>query len=179
MDIFKNLPFLNKGEEQPATEAEIKKARIDFHREGVRCGPLGRGAWRRQDNHALAVAASAKHEVKGARREARKQVRDNYERAVKQHFVNRGEAALLRGQLQAVGLLPYVLADTEVDPVAARRSVIYLIHRFADAEGTVEVTETLVRDSLQSALNRWESLVNRPLTRIPDDYVLPVQVATA
>lgn len=177
MDIFKNLPFLNKGDAPVETEADIRKARIQFHREGVRVGPLGKGAWRRQDNHALAVAASAKHQVKQARRDARKVPAQNYERAVKQHFSERSESALLRGQLQAVGLLPYVLPDTEIDPVTARRSVIYLIHRFADAEGTVEVTETLVRDSLQSALNRWESLVKRPLTKIPAEYVLPVQVA--
>lgn len=179
MDIFKNLPFLNKGAEaEVQTEEEIRKARILFHREHVRVGPLGKRRVR-QDHHALAVTFANKPDARRAKREQAKQVASNYERAKQQHFSERAESALLRGQLQAVGLLPYVLAETEIDPVLARNATIYLIHRFADAEGTVEVTEELVRDSLQSALNRWESLVRRPITKIPDDYVLPVQVANA
>lgn len=177
MDIFKNIPFLNKGGEVEAIDpTERKKARVQYHREHVRNGPFGTKRVIHQDLHALAITFFSKEEPRRAKRAAKRNLARNYDRSKQQHFSERSESALLRGQLQAVGLLPYIHTTT-LDPIQARKSVIYLVHRFADAEGTVEVTEDLVRDSLQSALNRWESLVRRPITKIPAEYVLPVQVA--
>lgn len=173
MNILDKLPFLSTTTEKEAAEydeVQAKKDRIEFHRRSVRNGPTSfkqptNGQIRRAKKRALA-------------RETKKAFR----RQVRQHLADQREAATLRGQLQAAGILPYFTEDYTATPEQALRSVTWLIARFsaveADGDGRVLVTEKVVIDSLTAALNRWQVIVGYPQTKLSPAYVLPVALAS-
>lgn len=152
-------------------ENEAKKARIKFHREHVRNGPVKfnpptNGQLRRAEERAL-----------------RTQTRKTRRRQVRAYLADQREGAVLRSKLQAVGLLSYVQRSRKLDPRIGYEATVWLVQRFAsddlaDEQGRVEVTEQVVRDAFQSALNRWESIVGLPTSQIAEEYALPVQVST-
>ena len=151
-------------------DIEAKKARIQFHREHVRNGPVKfnpptSGQLRRAKKRALG----------GETRKARR-------RQIRVYFADQREGAVIRAKLQAVGLLSYVDRSRKLDPRIGYEATVWLVQRFAsddlaDEQGRVEVTEQVVRDAFQSALNRWESIVGLPTSRIAEEYALPVQVS--
>lgn len=170
MDLLSKLPFLksDQTEEQPELSPEdAKKQRIQFHRDHVRNGP--------SNFKATTSGQQKRAHVRSLNRRTRKARRAQ----VRQHFADLREASVIRGHLQAAGIAPYALTSTWIDPELALRSVIWIVQRFADdslvnAEGQVEVTEVVVRQSLTSALNRWQHLVGLPPTELSPAYVLPV-----
>jgi hypothetical protein len=173
VNILDKLPFLSSTTEEEAAEfdeAQAKKDRIEFHRRSVRNGPVSyrtptNGQIKRERKRALA------RETKKARR-----------RQVRQHLANQREAATIAAHLRGAGILAYSQESFTTDPQRARRSIIWIVARFAEAPqdgtGRVEVTEAVVRQSLTAALNRWQSLVGLRETPLSPAYVLPVALAS-
>ena len=169
MDLLSKLPFLKseKEEETPLTDAEAKAERIKFHRTQVRNGPT---------NFRVVTNGQQKRaRVRELNRRSRKARRAQ----IRQHFADLREAATLRGHLQAVGIAPYAVATTTLTAEGALRGIVWIVERFADdslvdENGQVQVTEEVVRQSLTSALNRWQHLVGLPPTELSPAYVLPV-----
>jgi hypothetical protein len=172
MHILDKLPLLNSKDEEVEpvlSEEDLKAERIEFHRNKVRNGPAKfseptSGQIRRERHRALA------RQTKRARRNQ-----------IKSHFASKREIAVLRGHLQAAGLILY---RTDYRPGAGdvTASFIWIISHFADDKlsdelGRIEITEGVVRSSLQAALNRYQHLTGRPVTKISEDYVLPIGVA--
>lgn len=171
-NILSKLPGLKSdGEEvEPVlSEEDLKAERIAFHRDRVRNGPakfsaMTNGQVRRAQHRELA------RKTKKARR-----------RQVRAHFETRAEIALLRGHLQAVGIILYPGHHKPGggDIVA---SMTWIIRRFADAKradetGGVVVTEEVVRESLQAALNRYQHLTRQKQTALSPAFELPVAVS--
>lgn len=144
---FLSLPSLNDAEERDLTEEEIadleaqaKADRIKFHRTHVRNGPVKFGR-----------APSAKQE----RRRALARQTKKATRAQRREFIAKvQEHALLRGQLQAVGVIAY---ETDYAPSDDAR--------FAAAKWIVqhygEVTDSgddLLRNAVQAAFDRFSDL---------------------
>ena len=176
MDILSKLPFL-KADEVDETddrtleeiEAEAKAERIRFHREKVRNGP------------AKFVAPTSGQIRRARKRDAERMIRKNRRRQVRQHLADQREAATIRGHLQAAGVLPYP-NRAAADPRLAVKSLTWIVRRFADdrhvdSNGRVEVTEEVVRESLQSALNRWQTIVGLTPTSLSPAYALPVALS--
>lgn len=169
MDLLSKLPFLKseKADEPELSPEEARKQRIQFHRDHVRNGP---------SNFKVVTNGQQKRaHVRALNRRTRKARRAQ----VRQHFANLQEAAILRGHLQSVGIAPYALVSTKLEPQRALDSVIWIVQRFADDNlvnetGQVEVTEAVVRQSLTSCLNRWQHLVGLPPTELSPAYALPV-----
>jgi hypothetical protein len=74
---------------------EEKKARIKFHRENVRNGPV-------KFNH-----ITAGQERRAKARAQKRAIKKNFKRDVRNHFERQRVAATLRPHLQNVGLLPF------------------------------------------------------------------------
>lgn len=170
MNILGNLiPSLREDEDLRSPEeieAEAKAERIKFHRSQVRNGPVSF-----KDVTNGQVRRSKARDIKRQMKKTRKKQLANY-------FASQYEAAVLGAHLKVVGLVAYQTRSFKLNPNQIRESSIWLIKRFADAQGNqVEVTEQVVRDSFQSALSRWASLVGLGDVRVPEDYVLPVRTA--
>jgi hypothetical protein len=172
-DLFAQLPGLrDKQTDDEPTELESKRDRIKFHREKVRNGPV-----KFREPSSGQVRRFQARSLKSMQRKG-------YRRQVKGHLAAQREGMILRGMLQSTGVLDYVLPISHLRPEAALAGITWIVERFADdraadENGRIEVTEDVVRQSLQSALNRWQAIVGLPPTELSDDYVLPVQVATA
>lgn len=172
-NILSKLPGLKADEVDESdvvlSEEDLKAERIAFHRTSVRNGPTNfraptNGQLRRQRVRALA------RQTKRARRNQ-----------VQSHFATRAEIALLRGHLQAVGIILY---RSHHKPGAGDiiHSMTWIIRRFADAKraddtGAVVVTEEIVRESLQAALNRYQHLTRQEQTPLSPAFELPVSVS--
>lgn len=172
MNILEKLPFLNKTDDLQdlVDEAdEAKKERIAFHRAKVRNGPVSfkepTTGQRRRERERM---------VKGMQRKTRR-------RQVQLYFLTERENSILRGKLQAAGLAPYVFRS-EPDRIEQVASVVWLVQRFGEVDpetGRIDFSETSVRKSLQSALNRWESINGEPASQIDPEYVTPVYTVDA
>lgn len=172
-NILSKLPFLKDDEvdenDVVLSEEDLRAERIAFHRDRVRNGPTKfstptSGQIRRERVRALA------RQTKRARRNQ-----------VQSHFAALREIAVLRGHLQAVGIILY---QGNHKPGAGDiiASTTWIIRRFADSKradetGALVVTEDVVRESLQAALNRYQHLTNRPQTALSESYELPVAVS--
>lgn len=95
------------------------------------------------------------------------------------HHKTQREAAIVRGQLQAAGVLPYSEESARATPEQALKSVTWLVERFGDADedGRIEVTRPVVMAALISAKAYWENAIGLPESRLDPDYELPVDVA--
>ena len=178
MNIFSKLPLIGDKDPQLVddleliddveAEAEAKRRRIKFHRESVRNGPVKfktvtNGQVRRMKARAL-----------------KSHSRKVYRQQVRQYLANQREAAILRGQLQAAGVVSYAIPSRKLTPKAAHDAIVWIIERYAssDESGVVEVTQEVVVDALLAALNRFETLTGLPSSRaLSPAYVLPVSVA--
>lgn len=166
INIFEKLASLHSTSPEEALEideAAEKRERIKFHRQSVRNGPVN---FRTPTNGQLRRAAKRDlaRETKKARR-----------RQVRKHFDERYEQAVLRAHLQHAGVLAYD-SGREVDGEQAVASITWLVQHFADApEGqSVEVTGEVVAQSLQSALNHWQTILGLEKTPLSPAYQLPV-----
>lgn len=174
MNILSKLPLINSAADvdkfvdslSEADELEGKKERIAFHRAKVRNGPVKystptTGQIRRAQKRALNTTS-----------------RKAFRRQVRQYFADQREAAAIRGQLQAAGVLAYASPSRRAIPLASYKAIVWIIQRFAegDDKGKVEVTEQVVRDSLQAALNRYQGIMGLEPTPLSPAYVLPVAV---
>jgi hypothetical protein len=172
VNLLEKIPFLKTADAEAEVvlgEEDAKAERIAFHRNKVRNGPTKfstqtTGQFRREQLRGLA------RKTKNARR---KQIRD--------HFAALREIAVLRGHLQAAGIIQY---RTDYQPAGGDvvNAITWIIGHFADDKladerGRVEITEPVVRASLQAALNRYQHLTGRPQTPLSPAYVLPVAVA--
>lgn len=174
MDILSKLPFVSSGEDAVEDTAELgeveaKKARIDFHRRSVRNGPANfksptSGQIRRAKVRALAAS------TKRARRAQ-----------IRQFHADQREASILRGHLQAAGVIAYANPERMASPQQALASVVWIVQRFggdfADETGRVEVTMEVISSSLTAALNAWQCLVGQDVTPLSPAYQLPVALS--
>lgn len=171
MDILSKLiPSLKHQDDVEVDiidEAQEKKDRIAFHRTHVRNGPVKfkeptTGQQRRAHQRALA-------------RRARKA----YRQQVRTYFAAQREAAILRAKLQDCGVLAFVQRDREIPILTTYNALVWIIERYAEGEvGTsVEVTDATVRRALQAALDRYGDIVGVPNLRVPENFVLPFEVA--
>lgn len=171
-NILSKLPGLKSDAEEVEpvlSDEDLKAERIAFHRDRVHNGPVKfsaptSGQIRRAQHRDLA------RKTKKARR-----------RQVNAHFGAMQEIAILRGHLQAVGIILY---RSHHKPGAGDviNSMTWIIRRFADAKradetGGVVVTEDVVRESLQAALNRYQHLTRQDQTALSPAYELPVAVS--
>lgn len=134
MNIFSNLPFLNRGSDVDGepTEEELKKERIEFHRTKVRNGPAG---FRSLSNGQIARARV---------RDMKRQQRKAFRAEVKDYFEKQRVAASIRAHLQGAGYLPYFDGH---EPTLHQRIVStgWIVQRFGtevtvDGEGTGRVS---------------------------------------
>lgn len=168
INILDKLPGL---ETVPTTEveedpAQAKKDRIAFHRTSVRNGPANFKTVTTGQRRRAMVRATQSMQRKG------------YRSQVKAYFAAQREAASLRHRLQAVGLLPY-RAEVNLPQYRVFRASVDLIQAFAEAQPgeQVEVTEAVVRQAFETALNRYLKLVGQQPTTLPEEYDLPVGLA--
>lgn len=170
MNFLGNLiPSLRSDEDTRSPEEiakQEKQDRIDFHRSSVRNGPV---SYKSPSNGQIRRAKA---------REIKRNMRKTRSRQISSYFASVREEAVLRGHLQAVGLVGYSTRSYKPTPLQVRESAIALIKQFADAQGAVvEVTEEVVLDSFRSALSRWANLNGRSDIRIPEGYSIPVRTA--
>lgn len=169
MEIFKHLPLLSGKKADAAEkfdEAVAKEQRIKYHREHVRNGPRQTRTWTNGQ-----IRRAKQRELARQQKRARRRQLDTY-------FAERQETAVIRAMLTGAHILP------SVKPVSAERArdaVIWIASRFAEAPGgieQVEVTESLVRDAISAACDRYDHLVGqRPGTTMPENYSIPVKFA--
>lgn len=157
MNIFSKLPGLisdhqNDAVDSTLTEEEAKKERIAFHRAKVRNGPID---YKYPTNGQL-------RRLEERRRERKAKVARR--RQVRAFFKSEREAAVLRGHLQAAGVLPYSSSKVKRDPLTITNSVEWLIQRFSTRTGLLSEKE--ITDALTAALNRWQHLTNQALTSL-------------
>lgn len=151
MNILSKIPFLTgdaNAEEtidEHALEVWARADRIAFHRAKVRNGPV---------NYKEQTSGQAKRarlrELAGRTRKARrKQVRDFH--------AQQREHALLRGHLQAIGVVAYESGFVPTDE-ARFASAAYVVRNFSEA-ADLELDETeFLRRSVQRAFDRFADL---------------------
>lgn len=153
MNILSKIPFLS-GEEnddktidEQALEVEARADRIAFHRAHVRNGPV---------NYKEQTSGQAKRarlrELAGRTRKARRaQVRD--------FLAQQREHALLRGHLQAIGVVAYESGFVPTDD-ARFASARWVLNRFGPAElvSTEGDEAEFLRRAVQNAFDRFADL---------------------
>lgn len=169
VNLLDKLPLLDSGdavESFETNEVESKKARIQFHRDRVRNGPVNF-----KEPTSGQIRRAAKRELDGRTRKARRA-------QVRGYFAARREASTLLGHLQAAGVIAYA-SHFKPSPEAILSSFTWLVSHFAEGEPgvAIEVTREVVVDALTAALNRYQALNGQPATPLSPAYVLPVQVA--
>lgn len=172
MNLLENLPSLSKDEvrEEIATEEELRQSRIEFHRSRVRNGP-----------------AKFSEPTSGQIRRAKKRALNRQTKAAKKnqhrrYFNALEQASILRGHLQAAGVLSYASPDFKPRPEAVLLSVTWLAQHFADQEqadenGQIQLTATVVVDAIQAAYSEHNRLIGAPDVPLSPAYVLPVRLA--
>lgn len=151
MNIFSMLPGISEGDTTDPDEA--KRARIDFHRLHVRNGPVkfsnkSTGQVRREGKRALARKTSK------ARREQ-----------IKAYLDGQRRAAVLRGQLQILGVLPTV-APVTVSAEQRDRALYRVVAHFIKPEEMGSKDLDIEHLACQRALNLWQRLTGQPETRL-------------
>lgn len=167
-NLFSKLPGLSDHAgggtvDVESDEFEAKRERIDFHRRQVRNGPT-----------------SFKYQTAGQVKRARhRALRRDTKRArrgqVRRFLVSQREIAVLRGQLQAVGVLPYA-QDGQFTPADDLRwnALLAILGNFGDADAEYpNDRETLVA-AIERAFNRWQALTGRETTPLSPAYALPL-----
>jgi hypothetical protein len=181
VNIFSQLASVIKGgvtevadEDLTPEEAEAaaKKARIAFHRDSVRNGPV---KFRYMTNGQVRRA-----EERARKRNAKKAFRGE----VRSHFEKLRIAAGLRGHLQAVGLIPFVDGHeaTLEDQVT---STAWIQQRYGvevtnDGVGTGHVSFRRgdILDGLKNAARFYESATGL-IVRVPADFEPAIYVDEA
>lgn len=146
---FLSLPSLSKSEEPDLTEEELdaldaqaKKDRITFHRDHVRNGPA-------KFRHT--TPGDAKRERRRALARQTKKAR----RAQRREFIGTvQEHALLRGQLQAVGVIGYETDYTPTDD-ARFAAAKWIVQHHGDL---ADQGDDLLRNAVQRAFDRFSDL---------------------
>lgn len=146
---FLSLPSLNDTEERDLTEeeiadleAQVKADRIKFHRTHVGNGPA-------KFRHTTAG------DEKRERRTALARQTKKAQRAQRRNFIaTRDEHALLRGQLQAVGVIEY---ETDFVPSEDARSAAakWIVQHYGDVTNS---GDDLLRRAVQAAFDRFSDL---------------------
>lgn len=154
---FLSLPSLNQDadeadlteEELAEREAQAKKDRIAFHREHVRNGPA-------KFRHVTPGQAKRQR-----RRDLARQTR-KAQRAQRRAFISKvQEHALLRGQLQAVGVIAY---ETDFRPSEEARfnAARWILTHYGSDDienlGDDDSNQSYLRDALQAAFDRFSDL---------------------
>lgn len=147
---FNKLPSMAE-EAVDTTEADEKAERIQFHREKVRNGPV---------KFSTPTNGQLRRAEKRAGRRALLQRRREQVRA---YFAREREISVLRGQLQAVGVLPYAgkfkpSSQTIFDSTQA------LIRRFGNL--LIEDDDQLVAEAFQAAADRYTTLTGGAPIRV-------------
>lgn len=153
---FLSLPSLNEAEDRDLTEEEIaeaeaqaKKDRIKFHRTHVRNGPakfthVTNGQVKRQRRRDLARQT----------RKAAQAQRRAFRATLQEH-------ALLRGQLQAIGVIAYETGFTPSDEARFRAARWIVTHYGADEVpdlGEEGAEQAYLRAAIQAAFDRFADL---------------------
>lgn len=141
-------------------EAQEKKDRIAFHRAHVRNGPVKFG-----------------HTTTGQARRARQRAvaslqKKTFRKQVRAFLTSQREAMVLRGQLQAIGLID---SHAEVSEYGGHRAALWIIGKFGNLEAIQEqgLTVDLVEVAFLNALNRYETLTGQPVSEdLPEDYAV-------
>lgn len=142
-NLLSSLPFLNNDQSEEIDEAQAKRDRIAFHRDHVRNGPT---KFKTVSNGQVRRAKT--RELNGRAKKARRH-------QVRTYFANLREHAVLRGQLQAVGVLPYHESTPDSAKVGldgAVRATRAIVQRFGDITDSDDI---LVRNALQKAYDRF------------------------
>lgn len=147
---FFNLPSLAADDEIDTTEADEKADRIRFHREKVRNGPA---------KFSTPTNGQLRRAEKRAGQRALKRRRQEQ---VRTYFAREREAAVLRGHLQALGVLPKVghgkLSDSYYD------STTWVARKYGDLTQADETR--LLRDAIQKAFDRYCDLMGQERSEI-------------
>lgn len=152
LDRF-NAMFGSANESAADLELEAKKDRIEFHRRSVRNGPI---SFKTPTQGQLRRAGR-----RGTARMAKKSRRAQ----VKSYFAAQREAAVLRGNLQAVGVLAFSRSHAKIDPVKAERSIRWFVVNYLPAG---ELPTNPIQASMLNALHRWQDLVGLPHTSLQE-----------
>lgn len=156
MNLLPRIPGLGPVDEDGLSPeeraAEAKKQRIEFHRLYGRNGPVkfynqSAGQVRRQRERALARKTSK------ARR-----------KQIKTYLNEQRRAAVLRGQLQTLGILPYSATPTSVSAEQQDRALRWVVKHFIKPEEYHQ--SDLEHLACQRALNLWQRLTGQPETRL-------------
>lgn len=126
------------------TEEELKAQRIKFHREEVRNGPV---KWK---------FATGGQQRRAAVRAETSRVRKLNRRNRRAWLNGQADKAVLRGQLQAVGALPYEHGGSAA-PHAHRAALVALISRFGerDEDGELLIHDDTAKNAIGAALNTF------------------------
>jgi hypothetical protein len=152
VDILSKLPFLsgdaNNDEtiDEVALEVEAKADRIKFHRAHVRNGPANFKEQTSGQVRRAKVRALAGRTRKAARAQRR------------EHFAQRAEHALLRGHLQAIGVIAY---ETDFVPTQDARfvSARWVLNNYGgDLSGDDFNEAEFLRAAVQAAFDRFSDI---------------------
>ena len=167
--ILSKIPTLSKDEDTRTDDeiaAEEKAARVKFHRDKVRCGPVkfrppSNGQLRRERQRALDTMT---------KRARRKQVAEYLE--------IQKIGASTRGQLQLAGVLPFH-APRDLDLAQQVKSTIWVVERFGKEgeDGSMSYAHDDVLLALAAALEFYGKVIGDETLQVPEGYVIPVYEA--
>ena len=121
-------------------EAQAKRERIEFHRARVRNGP--------------AQFARGMHPARRKRIDARSHQRKARDRRVRTFLHNQMGLAVLRGQLQAVGALPYADHSFRPSQGVVEASVQHFLRRAGvDHKAAAELNGPVLLDRLRAQID--------------------------
>lgn len=149
-----NALFGKNLEADLKTDAVAKKDRIEFHRRSVRNGPVSfkvptQGQLRRAEKR------RSERMLKKARRDQ-----------VRAYFANQREAAALRGNLQAVGVLSFnARSHAKITTAKADVALRWLVINYLPGG---ELPTNPIQASMLNALHRWQTLVGLPHTSLQE-----------
>lgn len=143
--LLTNLVNHGSKNAEPTPE-ELKRERVNFHRERVRNGPAK-------------FSTMTSGQIRRAQqRDLKARQRKQFKRTVKNHFGDRRNEAILRGQLQLAGILP--LSSGEHDDRSIDQAVVWIYDRFGEK---VEKPESKhIEAALQAAWERYTELTGLP-----------------
>jgi hypothetical protein len=151
VNILSKIPFLtgdtndDKTIDEQALEVEARADRIAFHRAHVRNGPVNY----KEQTSGQAKRARLRELAGRTRRARRKQVRD--------FLAQQREHAILRGHLQAIGVVAY---ETDYEPTDEARfqSAAYVVRKFGKVSD-LDLDETeFLRQAVQRAFDRFADI---------------------
>lgn len=184
MNIFSNLANVLTGRSADATDeapeltpeeqaAEDKKARIKWHRDNVRNGPV---SFR---------SISAGQQRRALVRAQKREIDRNFKREVRSYFDRQRVAATLRPHLQTIGLIPFVDGHTAT-PHEQLVSTAWIAQRYGtellDEEGrgtgNVSFADEDVLLAIQTATKFYATATGHEV-RVPADFEVVTFVGSA